>query len=44
MGCDGETGRLGDGRVIKLCLVGVPALQEIPSGLGMTGWGDVLMR
>lgn len=33
-------GRLGDwetGRVIKLCLVGVPALQEIPSGLGMTG-------
>ena len=33
---DGETWRWGTGRLTKLCLVVVPALQEIPSKLGMT--------
>ena len=36
---DLEMGRRGDwgtGRLTKLCLVVVPALQEIPSKLGMT--------
>jgi hypothetical protein len=39
-------GRFGDEekwRVTKLCLVRLPVLQEIPRGLGMTGWGDGVM-